>query len=203
MVGDSFSISEATVSRIVKHVSECIADLRKHFITFPTGPAVARVQRQFKALWQIPGIVGAIDCNPCAYSVSRRRQCWIIQKQKIVFFSMNVQALCDADYNFTNVYRAGQCQLVTAKYLITAQWEPSLKPGHIVVFWLATLAISTSSPLWQPNTRAEQRYSIYLTHARVRIITENLFGICIKSGELQSLIFHVERGKLFKILETA
>ncbi len=72
--GDLFGIHESSVSRIIRRVSMAIASLRGQYITFPTGNNARAVNQGFMQVGGIPGIVGAIDCTMCQYSLQEGTQ---------------------------------------------------------------------------------------------------------------------------------
>lgn len=102
LIGDSFGIHASNVSRIVKSVSECIARQRGTYITFPTGVQSIRTNQEFLQIGNIPGVVGAIDCTHIPIQAPKRENAELFRNRK-GYFSVNVQAICDSNYKFTNI----------------------------------------------------------------------------------------------------
>uniref|UniRef100_A0A8W8L739 DDE Tnp4 domain-containing protein n=1 Tax=Magallana gigas TaxID=29159 RepID=A0A8W8L739_MAGGI len=68
---------------------------------FATG-AFQQVKRGFMDIGRIPEVVGAIDCTHIPIQSPRGRNTEIYRNRK-GFFSINVQAICDHECNFTNI----------------------------------------------------------------------------------------------------
>ena len=58
---DLFGLSQPSVCRIIKRVSQAIAS-KKHFITFLYGLAGQQVKQKFSTIRGFPGVIGCIDC---------------------------------------------------------------------------------------------------------------------------------------------
>lgn len=100
--GDLFGVSQPTISRIVKRVSGVIASHYNEVIRFPQGNALLHVQRGFMDIGGIPGIVGAIDCTHIPIQSPGGMNAELYRNRK-GFYSINVQAICDQQCNFTNI----------------------------------------------------------------------------------------------------
>lgn len=100
--GDLFGVSQPTISRIVKRVSGVIASHYNEVIRFPQGNALLHVQRGFMDIGGIPGIVGAIDCTHIPIQSPGGMNAELYRNRK-GFYSINVQAICDHQCNFTNI----------------------------------------------------------------------------------------------------
>lgn len=100
--GDLFGVSQSTISRVVKRVSEVIASHYNEVIRFPQGNALLHVQRGFMDIGGIPGIVGAIDCTHIPIQSPGGMNAELYRNRK-GFYSINVQAICDHQCNFTNI----------------------------------------------------------------------------------------------------
>nr|XP_054775320.1 putative nuclease HARBI1 [Lytechinus pictus] len=62
MHGDEASLSQTSVCRIIKHVSEAIARRKGQFMSFPTTrDEIEATQQQFYEYCRFPGVLGAID----------------------------------------------------------------------------------------------------------------------------------------------
>lgn len=100
--GDLFGISQSTISRVVKRVSHALASRYREVIQFPQGNNLRQVKRGFMDIGRIPGVVGAIDCTHIPIQSPRGRNTEVYRNRK-GFFSINVQAICDHECNFTNI----------------------------------------------------------------------------------------------------
>ena len=62
MHGDEAQISQSSVCRVIKHVSDALASRRRQFMKFPTTrQEIASTQQQFYQYCRFPGVLGAID----------------------------------------------------------------------------------------------------------------------------------------------
>ena len=62
MHGDEAQLSQSSVCRVIKDVSEAFARRREQFMKFPTSrEEVEATQQQFYQYCRLPGFLGAID----------------------------------------------------------------------------------------------------------------------------------------------
>ena len=62
MHGDEASLSQSSVCRVIKEVSEAIARRKRTFMRFPTTrEEVEATKQQFYEYCRFPGVIGAID----------------------------------------------------------------------------------------------------------------------------------------------
>ena len=59
--GDVCNVSQPSVSRIVRKVSNARAKKSKDFIVFPTGEAAINTQREFRSKFGFPYVVGCVN----------------------------------------------------------------------------------------------------------------------------------------------
>ena len=99
-VGDTLNISQSSVSKIVKAVSVALARKREQFIKFDTNNMHGRKQ-DFYELAEFPNCIGAVDCTHIKISKLQEDPELYINRKG--FYSINVQAICDAKLKFTDV----------------------------------------------------------------------------------------------------
>jgi len=99
-VGDTLNISQSSVSKIVKAVSVALARKREQFIKFDTDDIHGRKQ-DFYQLAEFPNCIGAIDCTHIKISKPQEDPELYINRKG--YYSINVQAVCDAKLKFTDV----------------------------------------------------------------------------------------------------
>lgn len=63
IIGDSFHLSQNTVSTIVHRVTESLAKKASQFIKFPVGRDESKTKREFFQYSNMPLVIGAIDCT--------------------------------------------------------------------------------------------------------------------------------------------
>nr|CAH7733526.1 unnamed protein product [Callosobruchus chinensis] len=95
-VGDFSRISKSTACRIIHRVSAALASLRPRYMAFPeTAEDVKRAQTEFYNTVSFPRVVGAIDCTHVKIKSPGANNAELFRCRK-GFFSLNVQALCNA-----------------------------------------------------------------------------------------------------------
>ena len=102
VAGDVEKISQPSVSRLVKYVSTAIGKMYSNFIVFSEGDAATREAVKFYEKSGFPGVVGAIDCTHIRIQSPGGDDAELFRNRKR-FFSLNVQAVCNADMLFTNL----------------------------------------------------------------------------------------------------
>ncbi|XP_015182539.1 PREDICTED: putative nuclease HARBI1 isoform X2 [Polistes dominula] len=98
ILGDTMTISQPTISRIVFRVSVLLASLFNDYIKMPqTQEDILENQRLFKNLGfgkgaiGIPGVDGAIDCTYIRLVHTRFQNVDEIYRSRKSYFSLNVQ----------------------------------------------------------------------------------------------------------------
>lgn len=115
MTGDTYAISQASVSRIIVRVSEAIMHrLQSKFVAFPTpetspvvkagfcglaGESTGQQQHLTRPFPEVIGVVGCTYVEVLALNVGNREQ----YRDRNGNISINVQAICDSKAVFTNV----------------------------------------------------------------------------------------------------
>ncbi|KAJ4938468.1 hypothetical protein JOQ06_003087, partial [Pogonophryne albipinna] len=56
-------VHRTTVGEVVTAVSDALARLLDHFVTFPTDGQIAKVKQKFFLLGDMPNTIGVIDCT--------------------------------------------------------------------------------------------------------------------------------------------
>ena len=102
VLGDSQGMSRMTVSRIIDDVSCSISKHADNFIKFPIDNAEKiHIMQKYYQLSKFPNVLGCIDGTHIAIrSPSKDEHLFVNRKS---FHSINVQGVCDADLNFTNI----------------------------------------------------------------------------------------------------
>lgn len=96
-VADNIRVHKSTACRIIKKVSVEIAKLRQNFIKMPiTGEDRNRIKSKFYTIRGFPNVLGAVDCTHIKIQSPGGPTAEVFRNRK-GFFSLNVQAVCDAD----------------------------------------------------------------------------------------------------------
>lgn len=100
---DFAGIHKTTGGKIIKEVSEALAALRPHFITFPTtDDEIRQVRQDFFNIAKFPSCIGAIDCTHIKIRSPGGNDAEIFRNRK-QFFSLNVQTICDSHLRIQNI----------------------------------------------------------------------------------------------------
>ena len=99
---DLFGIHTSTVSRILPQCSRALASLHNEFIYFPDNQEYRKIHEDFHAIAGLPGVVGVIDCTHVPIRFPGGEQAEIFRNRK-GFFSINVQAIGDAQFKIRNL----------------------------------------------------------------------------------------------------
>lgn len=103
VVGDFIGVDKSTASRVVDKVSQEIAKLGKTYIRFPTTQEeIRKINLGFYNIAKFPLCVGAIDCTHVKIQSPGGNEAEIYRNRK-GYFSVNVQATCDAALSITNI----------------------------------------------------------------------------------------------------
>ena len=106
MHGDEAQLSQSSVCRVIKDMSEAFARRREQFMKFPTSrEEVEATQQQFYQYCRLPGVLGAIDGthvyirspgrDQALYFINRKNS--ILQYSQICRFNCR-HLLCYADF---------------------------------------------------------------------------------------------------------
>lgn len=179
-VGDFHGIHKSTTSKIIKKVSVAIARLARHRIKMPnTLDEKNQVVRQFYQISRFPSCLGAVDCTHIKIQSPGGGEAEIYRNRKN-YFSINCQAICDANL----VIRDVVCRWPGSAHDSTIFNNSSIKAkfergdfddylllgdrGYPIKPYLIT-------PLRNPQTAAEQLFNE--SQVRTRNTIERCFGV--------------------------
>ena len=102
-VGELFDISESTAHAIVESLCEILVrDLMPWFVHWPELQEQRVIADTLEEIYGFPGVVGCIDCTHIKMNQPLEfPQDFITRKQ---VFTINLQAVCDHNMLFTNVF---------------------------------------------------------------------------------------------------
>lgn len=85
--------SQASVSVVIKEVSELLAKNAKNWIKFPSTQNIHDTKQQFYLINQFPGVIGAIDCTHIPIKSPGGNNAELYRNRK-GWMSLNVQIVC-------------------------------------------------------------------------------------------------------------
>jgi len=163
VIGDTFSISKATVCRIVHRVTRAIASLRPKYVRFPeTAEDRRRVMQVFYGKSGLPGIIGAIDCTHVEIQspggddgeIYRNRKGW---------FSINVQLVSDSTGYISDVVARWPGSVHDSTIFDSCSLRAMLESGQIDGCLVGDGGYACRryllTPLANPTTPAEKAYN--------------------------------------------
>ncbi|XP_065204062.1 putative nuclease HARBI1 [Planococcus citri] len=110
-------VHESTGGKIIKVVSEAIAELRPEFIYMPeTDADMKQIRQEFFNIAKFPRCIGALDCTHIKIRSPGGKEPEIFRNRKN-YFSINVQTISDAKLRIQN---------------IVARWPGSSHDSHIL-----------------------------------------------------------------------
>ncbi|XP_060579040.1 putative nuclease HARBI1, partial [Ruditapes philippinarum] len=101
VVGDALGYDISTVSRTVRDVSDALCRIGPAYICWPSDSERREIRDGFFGIAGFPGVMGAIDCNPCRIQGPSEYENNYINRKG--FHSINVQAVCDHRGKFLNL----------------------------------------------------------------------------------------------------
>ncbi|KAK1889428.1 putative nuclease HARBI1 [Dissostichus eleginoides] len=118
-------VHKTTVGEVVTAVSDALARLLDHFVSFPNDGQIAKVKQKFFLLGDMPNTIGVIDCTHVHFQAPHQREWEYINRRGR--HSINVQLVGDADLAITNcvVRWPGQARAVVERTigLLKGRWR--------------------------------------------------------------------------------
>ncbi|KAJ8912380.1 hypothetical protein NQ315_014748 [Exocentrus adspersus] len=177
--GDLIGIDKGTASRIIWKVTQAIAGLYRQFVRMPqTEEELREVSQKFYNVARLPKCCGAIDCTHVKIISPGGNNAEIYRNRK-GFFSLNVQAVCDANCMFQDVVCRWPGSTHDSQIFLNSHIRARCEnndfddyvlvgdSGYAVKKYLIT-------PLAEPITRAEQLFNE--SQIRTRNCIERKFG---------------------------
>lgn len=182
----TFGISKSSCSRIQREVTNAIVSKVTVFIRFPRrAEDFFEMERKFR----FPGAIGAIDGThvrilPPSLKGGKRhmREAFYNRKQ---FHSLNIQAVCDSETQFIDVYAKYPGSVHDARIFVNSDLYKSVTSGDIVVpnryHLLADAAYPCSDfvlpPFRDNGVLTAQQREFNKQHSRSRVVIERAFGM--------------------------
>ncbi|KAE9542262.1 hypothetical protein AGLY_003389 [Aphis glycines] len=159
-VADMFGVSVSSASRTIKNVSYAIAGLSGSFLKIPTNDLVETKMNMFK-IARFHLVFGAIDCTH-------------------VYFSLNVQALVNADLKFMDIVArwpgsAHDCNIFRNSRLYARLESGEFNNNAILEDSGYALKSYMLTPILNPVGRIKMLYNE--SQIRTRNIIERCFGV--------------------------
>lgn len=187
--GDLIGISQPTVSRTVRQVIKEIAKHSREFIKFPSEEELIYVKNQFYQRCGIPCVIGAIDCTQIPIASPGGENAEVFRNRK-GFFSINMQAVTDANGCFTNAVCRWPGSTHDSTIFNNSRLCASLEAQNVRGVLLGDNGYQCRryllTPFLNPGTERERNYN--RAHIRTRGQIERAFGQlkqrfrCLRNG---------------------
>ncbi|KAK5649344.1 hypothetical protein RI129_000373 [Pyrocoelia pectoralis] len=179
-MGDFAGVHVSTACRIIKKVSHAIALMYPNYIKMPqTADEIHRAQEGFFQISAFPRVIGALDCTHVRIQSPGGEDAEIYRNRK-GYFSVNVQAVCNAQLKFFNVVArwpgSSHDSTIFNNSHLRAEFEQNIYPNCAILgdsgYYLRTYLMT---PLLEPRTERQQLYN--QSHIRTRNVIERTFGV--------------------------
>ncbi|XP_044765378.1 putative nuclease HARBI1 [Coccinella septempunctata] len=162
-IADFIGIHPTTPGRIVQKVTRSIAILYDQFIRFPDNERRKILKRQFYDIARFPHVAGAIDCTHVKIQSPGGDDAEIFRNRK-GYFSINVQAICNADLKFQNVVGRWPGSAHDSTIFNSSRVAMLFENGHFddcIILGDSGYPIKKYllTPLQNPTSRAEHLYN--------------------------------------------
>lgn len=176
VIGDTANVSKATVCRVTGRVSTAIALLRQQYVYMPTPQQRPSVASRFHDIARFPRIIGAVDCTHVKINSPGGNRAELYRNRK-GFFSVNVQAICDANLRIRSLIARwpGSVHDTTIwnDSPLAAQFEQGRFGPYLILGDSGYPCLRyLMTPFLNPNTPAEEAYN------RAQISTRNTIERC-------------------------
>ncbi|XP_036148796.1 putative nuclease HARBI1 [Monomorium pharaonis] len=177
---DFGGISKSSCHRIVHRVTKAIARLRPRYIKFPILPEeIKKTQVEFFNIARFPRVIGCIDCTHVKVQSFGGNDAEYYRNRK-GYFSINVQAICNANLEIIDIVGRWQGSVHDATIFNNCRIRALFEAGTFGNSFLLgdggyALRPYFMTPLQNPRTRMEQLYNE--SHIRTRNTIERVFGI--------------------------
>ncbi|XP_052258075.1 putative nuclease HARBI1 [Dreissena polymorpha] len=176
-VADSTGLSQATVCRVCAQVSAILAAKVSDFVKFPTGIDAARVKQGLGAIAGFPNALGCIDCTHINIKKPNENVEDFIGRKGIP--TINVQAICDADYKITSFTANWPGRTHDARIWRNCELRNQFENGQHAGLLIGDSGYGCSryllTPYLRPVNQSEDRFNRSL--CRTRVMIEQTFGM--------------------------
>lgn len=191
LVADIIGVHKTTAMRAFNRVVAALNKQRSEFIKFPASAELVLVKENFYRIASFPGVVSAIDCThvriikPCTenYEIYRNRK---------NYFSVNVQAACDASLRITNIVARWPGSTHDSRIFensrLCTQFENREHDGILLGDGGYACKTYLLTPVRTARDQKERHFNV--AHAKTRNVIERCFGVlkqrfqCLLKGML-------------------
>ncbi|XP_037520859.1 putative nuclease HARBI1 [Rhipicephalus sanguineus] len=176
---DLVNLSQPTVSRIVKRVTNVIAGtLFPALVKLPDVTQAGQVMEEFYRIANFPGVTGCIDCTHVKIKSPGGDDAEVFRCRK-GYFSINVQAITGPRLQFFDVVASWPGSNHDSRIFDNSHARVRYEQGDVPGLLLGDMGYACRrylmTPLKDPENAAEFRYNS--SHKKTRCSVERAFGI--------------------------
>lgn len=181
LIGDTTNVHKSTVCRVIRKTSRIIAAvLKPRYIRFPeTENELNKVKLDFFEICGFPGIIGAIDCTHVRIQSPGGQHAERFRNRK-GYFSINVQAVCNAQLKIINLVARWHGSVHDSTIFNDSALKVRLQngdfsPGYLLGDSGYPCRSYLLTPILNPQTAAQRAYNT--AHIATRNTIERCFGV--------------------------
>ncbi|XP_060805953.1 putative nuclease HARBI1 isoform X2 [Amyelois transitella] len=176
ITGDLISISQPTVSRIVKRVSHLFCLKVREFIKFPNN--LQRIKEDFYVIASFPGIIGAVDGTHIPIRNPGGPYAEVFRNRK-KFFSINTQVVCGPNLEIFDIVADRPGSVHDNRIFLASSLKRKMEQGIIDGILLGDSGYGCQryllTPVAQPENNSEENYN--KAHIKTRNTVERTIGV--------------------------
>ncbi|CAC5381344.1 HARBI1 [Mytilus coruscus] len=181
VIGDTLEYDKRTVSRVVSDVTDVLIEIKDDFVCWPTDvDSINRIKCGFYRQCNFPNVLGCIDCTHVRIQAPSDDEPSYVNRKG--YHSINVQAVCDFEGRFTNIFANWPGSTHDSHIFNTSTLSNYLQTNHRGLIDGVILGDSgyacrsfLLTPYANPIERHQQRFNG--CHASTRSVIERTFGI--------------------------
>ncbi|XP_055999383.1 putative nuclease HARBI1 [Ostrea edulis] len=177
LIGDSINVSESTVGRCCRSVTDAILRVRQQFIVFPRDAQARKTKQEFIKIAGFPNTLGCGDGTFIRIIAPSENEPDFVNRKG--FHSLNVQMVCDTNFKFTSVCASWPGSVhdsrIWRESSLCRQFERGEHNGILLGDSGYPCRRFLMTPYLNPQTNTHQRFNASL--CRTRVLIEQSFGI--------------------------
>ncbi|XP_042226263.1 putative nuclease HARBI1 [Homarus americanus] len=177
-LGDCSDMSQPSVSKCVRNVSDAVATLAPDYIKFPFPEREEEFLQEFASIAGMPGVIGCIDGTHIPIKSPGEPNPELHRCRKN-FFSINVIGVCDARMIFSNLVVSWPGSAHDSRIFTTSRFCESLQAREYRGLLLGDSGYALHpyllTPIHNPANEKQRKYN--RSHIKTRTTIERTFGV--------------------------
>ena len=180
VIASSHGISQPSVSRCIRTVSDALCSYAREFVLFPNKTGQLIHQQRFYERYGFPKVIGCIDGTHVPILAPPQNEDVYVNRKN--FHSLNIQAICDSNLKFIDIVAKWPGSTHDAFIWRQSGIHRQIESGQIPIVsgWLLgdsgyPLRPNLLTPIISSTTPGERRYNRAFVNTRKNI--ECAFGV--------------------------